>query len=165
MPILGPVCTDDPTCRQLEQLDQDFTGPVSMGSTLSVAGGTTLHALTQTGTLTKSGALNLTGDLSVTGEAGVTTGDVSINTLGKGLKIKAGSNGKAGTFTANGSTAVVVSTTAVTANSVIVYGLKTVGGTPAGKPYESAIVPGTSFSVKAAVGDTSVYNWMILDSF
>jgi len=83
--------------------------------------------------------------------------------LGKSLQVTSGANAKSGTVTANGATAVVVSTTAVTANSVICYGLKTVGGTPAAKPFESAVVPGTSFSVKAAAGDTSVYNWVILD--
>lgn len=68
-----------------------------------------------------------------------------------------------GTFTANGSTAVVVANTNVSANSTIIYTLKTVGGTPAAKPYESAITAGTGFSVKAAVGDTSVYNYAIIE--
>ena len=69
-----------------------------------------------------------------------------------------------GTVTVNGSTAVVVSNTSVTSTSVIEYTLKTVGGTPAGKPYESAITPGTGFSVKAAAGDTSTYNYLIINS-
>jgi hypothetical protein len=72
-----------------------------------------------------------------------------------------------GTFTANGSTAVVVNPSVpIGANSMIRYTLKTVGGTPAGAPYESAITAGAvgtaTFSVKAAVGDTSVYNYTIL---
>lgn len=67
-----------------------------------------------------------------------------------------------GTFTANGATAVVVSAPTLTANSVISYALKTVGGTPAAKPYESAVTPGTGFSVKVAAGDTSVYNYAII---
>lgn len=70
-------------------------------------------------------------------------------------------SGASGTFTANGATAVVVANANVTATSVISYGLKTVGGTPAGHPFESAITPGTGFSVKAAAGDTSVYNYAI----
>jgi hypothetical protein len=71
----------------------------------------------------------------------------------------ASSNG--GTFTANGATAVVVSNTHVSANSVITMSLKTVGGTPAGAPFLSAVTPGTGFSVKAVAGDTSVYNYQI----
>lgn len=69
------------------------------------------------------------------------------------------SNG--GTFTANGATAVVVANTAVSANSVITFTLKTVGGTPAGAPFLSAVTAGTGFSVKAVAGDTSVYNYQI----
>lgn len=67
-----------------------------------------------------------------------------------------------GTVTANGTTAVAVSNTAVTANSVIVFTLKTVGGTPAGAPYLSAITAASGFSIKAAAGDTSVYNYKII---
>jgi hypothetical protein len=66
-----------------------------------------------------------------------------------------------GTFVANGATAVVVADTRVTANSVIAFGLKTVGGTPAGQPFLSAVTAGTGFSVKAVAGDTSTYNYTI----
>jgi hypothetical protein len=67
-----------------------------------------------------------------------------------------------GTFVANGATAVVVADTNVTANSVINFGLKTVGGTPAGAPFLSAVTAGTGFSVKVAAGDTSTYNYQIV---
>jgi hypothetical protein len=68
-----------------------------------------------------------------------------------------------GTFTANGTTPVAVANTNVTANSIIVYTLKNVnGGTPAGKPYETSITPGTGFDVAAAAGDTGIYNYSIL---
>lgn len=68
-----------------------------------------------------------------------------------------------GTFTANGSTAVVVSDSKVGASSTIIFTAKTIGGTPAGAPYLSAVTAGTGFSVKAAAGDTSVYNYAIID--
>lgn len=67
-----------------------------------------------------------------------------------------------GTFTANGATGVVVANTAVTANSCIIFGLKTIGGTPAGAPFLSAITAGTGFTVKVVAGDTSVYNYTII---
>ena len=67
-----------------------------------------------------------------------------------------------GTVTANGTTAVVVADTKMTANSTVIFTCKTVGGTPAGAPYLSAVTAGTGFSVKAAAGDTSVYNYMII---
>jgi len=64
----------------------------------------------------------------------------------------------------NGTTAVTVSTTAITANSVVVFGLKTQAGTAATSgPFMSAVTAGTSFQIKSTAGDTSVYNWVILD--
>lgn len=67
-----------------------------------------------------------------------------------------------GTFVATGATSVTVANTTVTANSVIVFGLKTVGGTPAGSPYMFTVTPGTGFTVRAVAGDTSTYNYWIL---
>lgn len=75
--------------------------------------------------------------------------------------IESGSFATKGTVVANGSTAVVVNTSAITKESVVSFGLNTVGGTPAGAPFLSAVTPGTSFSVKAVAGDTSTYNWEI----
>lgn len=66
-----------------------------------------------------------------------------------------------GTFTMNGATPVVVAAPNVTAGSVIVPTLKTVGGTPHAFTI-SAITPGTGFSVTGTSGDTSVYNYVIL---
>ena len=71
-----------------------------------------------------------------------------------------------GTVTANGSTAVpVTSPVPIGANSQILLTLKTVGGTPS-SPYLSAITTGivgtAAFSIKSAVGDTSVYNYTII---
>lgn len=68
-----------------------------------------------------------------------------------------------GTFVANGITAVVVADTRITANSVVDFGLKTIGGTPAGAPFMSAVTAGVGFSVKVPVaGDTSTYNYRIV---
>lgn len=68
-----------------------------------------------------------------------------------------------GTVTANGTTAVVVADTNMGTGSTVIFTLKTAGGTPAGAPYLSAVTAGTGFSVKAASGDTSVYNYMIIN--
>lgn len=88
--------------------------------------------------------------------------DLSISTAGKTLKVKTGSNAKAGTLTANGTTAVTVSTTAVTANSLIFIGYNTPAGTP-GAAYVSAVTPGTSFQVKSVASDTSTLAWFIIE--
>lgn len=66
-----------------------------------------------------------------TGDVTVNSGNVVVNTTGKGLRVKEGSNATSGTLTLTGATPVVVSTTAVTANSRIHLTTNTVGGTPA----------------------------------
>lgn len=66
-----------------------------------------------------------------------------------------------GTFTANSGSAVTVANTAVTANSVILFGLKTAGGTPAA-PFMVTVTPGTGFTVNSGGSDTSTYNYLII---
>lgn len=70
--------------------------------------------------------------------------------------------GSSGTFTANGASNVTVANTAVTANSVIIITLKTVGGTVGAYPAIKTITPGTGFDVAATASDTSVYNYRII---
>jgi hypothetical protein len=67
-----------------------------------------------------------------------------------------------GTVTLNGVTPVNVANTAVTANSLIVFTLKTVGGTVGAHPVIETITPGTGFTVAGTAADTSVYNYGIL---
>lgn len=90
------------------------------------------------------------------------TGNINFQATGNRLAYKTGTT--CGTFTANGATAVVVNTAAASTTMIVVMSVKTVGGTPAGAPYLSAISAGVSFSVKAAAGDTSVYNWAIIET-
>lgn len=67
-----------------------------------------------------------------------------------------------GTYINNGASAVTVSNTAVTANSTIVFTLKTVGGTvSASAPNVKTITPGTGFTVAGLASDTSTYNYEI----
>lgn len=70
--------------------------------------------------------------------------------------------GTSGTFTANGATPVTVANTAVTANSLIIFTLKTVGGTVGAIPRCVTITPGTGFDVNCTASDTSVYNYRII---
>lgn len=67
-----------------------------------------------------------------------------------------------GSFTATGDTDVTVVAPEVTADSVIVITLKTVGGTVGAVPVIQTITPGTGFTVDADSGDTSVYNYVVL---
>lgn len=112
------------------------------------------------------GSLNgLTGNLTtdtLVGDVSLTTGDVVIKTAGKGLKVKTGTNATAGTWTINGTTGVVIPTTAVTANSLIFLGGNTPAGTPSA-PYVSAVSAGVSFTAKAAASDTGTGAWLIVN--
>lgn len=68
-----------------------------------------------------------------------------------------------GTFTANGTSQVVITEPTVTANSLIVITLKTVGGTVSPSvPYIDTITVGTGFTTKATAADTSVYQYLVI---
>ena len=67
-----------------------------------------------------------------------------------------------GIVTLTDSTPVTVAAPMVTANSVIIFTLKTVGGTVGAYPTIQTITPGTGFTVEGGASDTSTYNWLIL---
>lgn len=93
----------------------------------------------------------------------VAVGSVDVQAAGQGIKVAEGSNAKQGTATLNGTTAVVVSNTSVTANSRIFLTIQSPGGTPA-SPYVSARTAGTSFSIKSTgASDTSTVAYFITE--
>ncbi|MEV8530079.1 hypothetical protein AB0451_39405 [Streptomyces sp. NPDC052000] len=105
-----------------------------------------------------TGLLKTDNNLTVGGTTGVT-----ISTAGGGLLVKTGTNATMGTAVLNGTTAVVVNTTKVTASSNIILTIQTPGGTVA-SPYVSARTAGTSFSVKSTgASDTSTVSWLIVE--
>lgn len=65
-----------------------------------------------------------------------------------------------GTFTCTSSGTITVANTYLTANSVILFGLKT-ANTPGALVQQTATV-GTGFTVLCASGDTSIWNYVIL---
>lgn len=71
--------------------------------------------------------------------------------------------GRSGTWVCNGTTPVTVVNPLVTANSVIITTIKTVGGTvSAGVPNVKTITAGVGFTIAGAASDTSTYNYTIL---
>lgn len=66
-----------------------------------------------------------------------------------------------GTVTINGTSAVTVANANVTANSIITFTLKTVGGTVGAVPAIQTITAGTGFTVAGTASDTSVYNYSV----
>lgn len=70
---------------------------------------------------------------------------------------------KQGQITANGATEVTLAVGNLEADSIIIYSLNTVGGTPAGAPYTATKDVSTkTVGMKAATGDTSVYDVFII---
>lgn len=62
----------------------------------------------------------------------------------------------------NGVTGVTVAFPAVTANSIIVPSLKTVGGTVGALPAVQTVTAGTGFTFKGTASDTSTYNFLVI---
>lgn len=92
----------------------------------------------------------------------VTDGDFAVNTAGKGLKVKEGSNARMGTSTLVAG-AVVVSNTSVTANTRIILTSQVDGGTP-GFLRVSTRTASTSFTITSSSGtDTSTVAWMLVE--
>ena len=67
-----------------------------------------------------------------------------------------------GTVTLNGATPVTVANTLITANSTVIFTLKTVGGTVGAVPAVQTITAGTGFTVAGTAGDTSIYNYLVI---
>lgn len=97
-----------------------------------------------------------------TGRVAASISDFAVNTAGKGLRVKEGSNAKQGVATlVSGS--VVVANTSITATSRIMLTSQSDGGTP-GFTRVSARVVGTSFTITSSSGtDTSVIGYQIFE--
>ncbi len=92
----------------------------------------------------------------------VASGNFIINTVGKGLQMKGGTNAKIGTAVLVGGTATV-STTAFTANSLVFLTDETSGGT-LGNISVGTKTAGVSFVINSSnVLDTSTIAWMIVE--
>lgn len=88
---------------------------------------------------------------------------LTCGTAGGGLSIKEGTNARMNTAVLNGTTAVTVANTSVSATSRIFLTIQTPGGT-VGSPYVSAVTAGTSFQIKSTVaGDTSTVAYFIVE--
>lgn len=91
------------------------------------------------------------------------TGNLNLNTAGNKMKIATGSNASIGTGTLSGGT-VTISTTAVTASSLIFLQDTASSITNVGTLTVSAISAGVSFTVTSTLAlDTSTFNWHIIN--
>lgn len=115
--------------------------------------------------ITAPGSITATTTITATlGNITATNGNLSLATAGNKIAIATGANASIGTATLVGGT-VTVSTTAVTASSLIFVSRNTAGGTPGNLNAPTAsIVAGTSFVINSSSGtDTSTVNWWIVN--
>jgi len=98
--------------------------------------------------------------VSAAGDVSVLTGQLTIDTAGKGLTVKSGSNAKIGVATFSGVSSVTVSTTAVTANSIILVTNQSGGYAPM---CVNNIVAGTSFDIIHNNNFTGTVGWFIVE--
>lgn len=66
------------------------------------------------------------------------------------------------TFTCNGATPVSVTAPEVTAESIVIATLKTVGGTVGAVPAVKTITVGEGFTIAGTASDTSIYNVIVI---
>lgn len=94
-----------------------------------------------------------------------TTGLQTFTNIGGTIALKSGANAKCGTVTLTGATPVSVANTSITANSIIIFTLKTVGGTVSPtSPNVQTITPATGFTVAGVALDTSTYNYAVIET-
>lgn len=132
----------------------EFSGQTSKSFKITAANTAELLSVDQNGSLALAQGVG-TGNITM-------AGSLDLNTVGQGIKVKEGANGKQGVATLAAGT-VTVSTTTVTANSRIFLTCNTPGGTP-GWLQVSARTAGTSFTILSSSNtDTSVVAYQIFE--
>lgn len=141
-------------------------GDVNITAGDAAGGNVTLNASNAAGTVIFQTAsanrwvLEADGDLTSQATNG---GDLNISSLGKTISIQESTPGSAcmGSFTANGATPVVVSTTCAATTMRTLF-TKTSTSAVNGSCYRSAISNGVSFTVTCLATDTGTYDWFII---
>lgn len=105
--------------------------------------------VTKQGTTANAGGVILSGSNAAGTKVVQVTGGLSID--------------QAGTFVANGATAVTIAASGVTASSAIIISKRANGGTPGAVPQVGTITAGTNFTVSGTALDTSTYNYAIIN--
>lgn len=89
--------------------------------------------------------------------------DIVAAGLGRGFKVKEGTNARMGTATLSAGT-ITIANTSVTANTRVFPGMKTPAGT-VGALYVSAVTPGTGFTIKSTSStDTSLIAYLLMEA-
>lgn len=128
--------------------------------TLANAGGALSYAVSGTAGNAATILDALTWETSA-GNVSIATGNLSIDTAGKTLKIKQGSNACAGSVTLSGATTTVTTSAVATGDQVYFSGRTTMGSAPGFLSY--TISNGVSFTITSSTGasDNGVLYWEI----
>lgn len=110
-----------------------------------------------------AGTATFAGSLVTTNDITINSGNAIVNTAGKTVKIKQGTNSCAGTGAVMVAGAVTVNTTAVATGDIVLTCRTATGGTPGLSSPVVTIVNGTSFTLTSSNAlDTSTYSWVII---
>jgi hypothetical protein len=134
-----------------------FIAPGTIASTTTITSGTALIATTA---ITAGTAIT-----STLGNITATNGNLVLGTAGNKILVPTGANASVGTSAAMTAGTITVSTTAVTASSIIFVSHNTLAGTPGAVSAPAASrVAGTSFVITSSSNtDTSTVNWWIIN--
>lgn len=111
---------------------------------------------------TLPGSIPVTPPLTGTELVEVIVGPVFANATTQDIANLATGAFASGTVTLNGATPVTVTQSAITADSVVIFTLKTVGGTVGAYPAIQTITVGTGFTIAGTAADTSIYNYTVI---
>lgn len=153
----------------------DNTGNTTMTITNAAQGGAYTYTIPDAGAsasfVMTAGAQTVAGAKTFTSDIGATTANVLINTAGKGIQIKEGSNARMGTATLSSGT-ITISNTSVTANTrIFVSRYSPSTSTAIGILSVGTVTASTSFIINALkeadatvqTNDVSVVHWMLVE--
>lgn len=130
-----------------------------------------LNIAKTTGNFNPTNNLTVGGNLGFTGSSAfmaggassvlLSSGDMDVNSAGRGFRANEGANGKQGTIAAMTAGSIAVSNTSVTANSRI-YPMRGAGGTNPGAWFVSAQTAGTGFTVTSTNAADTGTGWFVI---
>lgn len=161
------------TATDIATFSIDGYAQAGTNATITNASGILIPVQAVAGTVTNAYGINVVAPTGAgtlnqaalfTGDVGLTSGNLLVNTAGKGLSIKSGSNARIGTGTLTAGR-VTIANTSVTANTRVFLTDTSSSTTNVGSLTVSAISAGTSFTVTSTLAlDVSTFNWMLVES-
>lgn len=150
-----------------------FIAPGSIASTTTLTGGTGITATTgnivaSSGNVSASGTVTGgTGVIATTGNLTATAGNLALNgvTSKININVSAPTTASAGLVTLSGAATTTLTSSAITASSIILFSLKTVGtvATAADSAIAYTVTGGSATITPADSTDTSVYGYLIIN--